>query len=267
MFWDIALAVLAAMAQVITGFLGWRVTVDGVQDQRKTLYEWLFVLASLIGVLAVGLAAYRGSSISHDLAELRSGQQTTNAGIQKIENTPPIVSVSPPIINIPAEQAFITATDAYPALLRLGNHIVINYWDTNLSPQVAARSVVHLGRIYVVKTEPTGIDNLPLVSESVQEKQYAEFLAEAKKGHNYPSGGLGPGQKALVSGIGPILDESLQNELQLGKKAIFKVDFTSGQMVVASIQMKSAFGYSQHHFNPATSHCGRYAASTMELQK
>src|SRR6266852_5998549 len=100
MFWDVALPVLAAIAQVLTGFLGWRVTVDGVREERKKVYEWLFALASLIGIVAVGVAAYRGSQISHDLADLKNEQMAANAGIQHIENTPPSVTVNPQI-NLP----------------------------------------------------------------------------------------------------------------------------------------------------------------------
>ena len=101
MFWDIALPVLAAFAQGLTGFLGWRVTVDGVQEERKKLYEWLFALASLIGIVSVGIAAYRGTQLSHDLADLKKGQQVTNAGIEHIESTtPPTVNVYPQI-NMP----------------------------------------------------------------------------------------------------------------------------------------------------------------------
>lgn len=94
MFWDVALAVLAATAQVVTGFLGWRVTVDGVRQDRKKIYELLFILASVIGIVAVGSAAYRGSRISGDLADLKAGQQ-------EIRNNPPVVNVPPPIVNLP----------------------------------------------------------------------------------------------------------------------------------------------------------------------
>ncbi|MGA7769749.1 MAG: hypothetical protein WCA27_26400, partial [Candidatus Sulfotelmatobacter sp.] len=100
MFWDVALAVLAATAQVVTGFLGWRVTVDGVREERKKIYELLFILASAIGIVAVGSAAYRGSQISRDLADLKQGQQ-------EIKNNPPIVNVPPPIINVPPQRVTI----------------------------------------------------------------------------------------------------------------------------------------------------------------
>jgi hypothetical protein len=104
MLWDIALPVLAAAAQGLTGFLGWRVTVDGVQPDRKKLYEWLFALATLAGIVSIGIAAYRGSQISRDLADLKNGQQATNIGLQAIQHNPPSVTVNPQI-NIPASPA------------------------------------------------------------------------------------------------------------------------------------------------------------------
>lgn len=35
MFWDITLATFAAAAQVLTAYLGWRVTVDGVRKKKQ----------------------------------------------------------------------------------------------------------------------------------------------------------------------------------------------------------------------------------------
>jgi len=103
MFWDIALPVLAAFAQGLTGFLGWRVTVDGVKQERRVLYEWLFALASIVGIVSVGIAAYRGSQISRDLAEIKSGQLTVNQGIQQMKSQPPQVTLNvpspPPVVN------------------------------------------------------------------------------------------------------------------------------------------------------------------------
>lgn len=107
MFWDIVLPVLAAIGQVLTGFLGWRVTVDGVRPERKKMYEWLFAVASIIGIAAVGIAAYRGASASGQLEtvtkkldEIEKGQHVTNSGIQQIRETPPVVNVQPPRVTV-----------------------------------------------------------------------------------------------------------------------------------------------------------------------
>jgi hypothetical protein len=110
------LPVLAAIAQGLTGFLGWRVTVDGVREERKKVYEWLFALASLIGIVAVGIAAYRGTQISHDLADLKQGQQKANIGIQHIESTPPSVTFNPQITipQTPARKEHTRVTFAPP---------------------------------------------------------------------------------------------------------------------------------------------------------
>jgi hypothetical protein len=93
MFWDITLPVLAAFAQGLTGLLGWRVTVDGVRQGRKKVYEWLFAIATLVGIISVGIAAYRGSQISSDLADLKAGQQKTNTSIQEIKSNPPVLKM------------------------------------------------------------------------------------------------------------------------------------------------------------------------------
>jgi hypothetical protein len=85
MFWDIALPVLAAVAQALTGYLGWRVAEDGVQPERKTLYEWMFIAATFVGIVSVGVAAYRGSQISGDLNDLKNGQNKVTVGLQDID--------------------------------------------------------------------------------------------------------------------------------------------------------------------------------------
>ncbi len=176
MFWDIALPTLAALAQVVTGFLGWRVTVDGVRQERKKLYERLFALSSMVGVLAVGIAAYRGSQISGDLSELKKGQQTANSGIQAIKNNPPIVNVTPPTVNVPAPpvpmQAASIALDhvtsghveavngiqtGRPIWLVQDQVIDVNLFFRNSGP-VIADCKKEWGRIYLVPSDPTVAD-------------------------------------------------------------------------------------------------------------
>jgi len=101
MFWDIVLAVVAFGSQAVTGYLGWRVTVDGPKPERRKLYEILFIGGIIVSGLAIGASAFRARGTSDDLAELKAGQRTANAGIEQIERTPPTVNVSPQI-NIPS---------------------------------------------------------------------------------------------------------------------------------------------------------------------
>jgi hypothetical protein len=61
---DILLAVLASLAQWITSYLGWRVTVDGVRPERRKLYEALFILGGIVGTIAIGLTAYRTNAVA-----------------------------------------------------------------------------------------------------------------------------------------------------------------------------------------------------------
>jgi hypothetical protein len=66
---DVVIAVVAAATQATTGFLGWRVTVSGVpQDaRRKRIYECIFIIAAVVGVLAAGLAAHRSTNLIGEL--------------------------------------------------------------------------------------------------------------------------------------------------------------------------------------------------------
>lgn len=99
MAFDITLALLAFASQFITAYLGWRVTMDGVRQDRKKLYEFLFIMGGVIGALSIGFATYRATGIAHDLAELKTGQKTANQGIAQIaQNTAqlPVINGSRP---------------------------------------------------------------------------------------------------------------------------------------------------------------------------
>lgn len=66
---DVVIAVVATLTQATTGILGWRVTMSGVPtDQvRKRIYEWIFIGASAVGVIAAGLAAHRSTNLVGEL--------------------------------------------------------------------------------------------------------------------------------------------------------------------------------------------------------
>src|SRR2546427_9630633 len=65
MFWDIAISVLAAICQLLTVWLGLRITMNPIDPKdpklrkKRILYEGSFVLVGVLGVIFVGLAAYR----------------------------------------------------------------------------------------------------------------------------------------------------------------------------------------------------------------
>lgn len=65
MFWDIVIAVFAALMQGTAAFLGWYVTInplipgDPKYGRKKRIYTRLFVFVGLVGVFLVGFAAYR----------------------------------------------------------------------------------------------------------------------------------------------------------------------------------------------------------------
>ena len=83
---DIVLAVLAFVTQFLTAYLGWRITVDGVRENRKKLYESLFVIGGLIGAISIGIAAFRTNGIARDLTQIKINT-----------SQPPIVNVQSPV--------------------------------------------------------------------------------------------------------------------------------------------------------------------------
>jgi hypothetical protein len=223
MFWDITLPVLAAVAQVITGFLGWRVTVDGVRQERKRLYEVLFVIASLVGVVSVGIASYRGSQISSDLAALKLVQQQTQTGVQDIRSHPPVVNVAPPIVNIP------------PAPSRPRHAIVAWDYPTHpLQPQPGPflpfskdeqprlnMGFSNVGDFALISTKEQGALLLvPYTND--QSEVYKKNIKAVLSIETYPSGTLVPHDQVhkYHTFIGPKLSDQDVIDLNLGAKML-----------------------------------------------
>jgi hypothetical protein len=169
MIWDIILALVAFASQFLTAYIGWRVTVDGVKPERKRLYEALFALGGFVGALAIIISTYRAGEISHDLAELKQGQQTVKAGIQHIETNPPTVVVSPPVVHVspssaPTPAAQVNLLNFESALSSTQNNVTVrpllavghlveeNFYFGN-SGSAEADKVWGYGRIYIVSTE------------------------------------------------------------------------------------------------------------------
>jgi uncharacterized coiled-coil protein SlyX len=86
---DICLAIIAAVTQFLTGYLGWRVTIDPLTpaDARKKItYRRIFVFAGLLGVLAVIGGVYRANK-EEDNHNQRIGDLNTTIGNQSQEIT------------------------------------------------------------------------------------------------------------------------------------------------------------------------------------
>ncbi len=114
LFFDISLVAIAALAQGITGYLGWRVTMDGADfnSAKRKKYEFLFAACAILGVLATVGAAYRGGSIGKDLEEIKRSQQSQGKELKAIEKNqkhPPNVTMTvPPAPPQPKRRAIVT---------------------------------------------------------------------------------------------------------------------------------------------------------------
>jgi hypothetical protein len=62
MVWNIVIAVCAGVAQFINAWLGWRVTSMGnpLTKRQRRIYDISFVAVGLVGLVFIGLSAYRG---------------------------------------------------------------------------------------------------------------------------------------------------------------------------------------------------------------
>jgi hypothetical protein len=136
MVFDIILALSAFASQFITAYLGWRVTMDGVRQSRKKLYESLFIIGGAIGAISIALATYRVTGIAHDLDELKAGQRTANRGIAQIEQH----TAQPPIINVPAVRS-TSAPRISTGFLQLGP---VQFLQPQLAPDSPLSMNVYL---------------------------------------------------------------------------------------------------------------------------
>ena len=61
MAFNIALAALAALSQLGNAFMGWKVTGKTLSSRQQKIYDALFIIIGVVGIVAVGLIAYRSS--------------------------------------------------------------------------------------------------------------------------------------------------------------------------------------------------------------
>jgi len=249
---DITLAVLAFLSQFLTAYLGWRVTVDGVQEKRKKLYELLFIIGGLVGALSIGLATYRASAVAGDLASIKAGQKQTNAGISQIQDAQAhqqavVVNVPPP----PKQKAVMalsrnTADDGIqiihdPQYPQFG-------WLVNVSCKnvgtITARRVVCVE--YTKRIPADG--GIP--TKQTLEQYWKDFSKKLAEAHPPQSVDLEPGRNSWGSVGLEMLD--VDPELNSGGKVIM----VAGAILYsdeAGAHKKEFCEWAQPPFNPANS--------------
>jgi hypothetical protein len=225
MFWDIAIVFGIGLSQLfVTIYAVW---VSVTENKLKTA-----AIIAAVGALGIVLTVYGAirsggtqQRLEADIAELKKGQQTANAGIQHIENIPPpapVVNVSPASVNFPAQEAFVTITERGLEAFKGSQHIMVNFTVANLSSAVPALSEYGYDDVYLVEAQPIGINNKEmLVSPAVEDKYYKSFVKAKAKLPIDSSKTIGPQQSSFASGLGPILDEETEKEIRDGNKAIF----------------------------------------------
>ena len=110
MFWDILIAAgIGAVQLVIT----WYAVHISVKENRVR-NAFIIGVVGFIGIALTIYGAIRSGTtqikLESDIAELKNGQKTTNAGIQHIEQTPPpspVINVNPPPAPAPTLRADI----------------------------------------------------------------------------------------------------------------------------------------------------------------
>lgn len=130
-----AFAIIAGLAQLITAWLGYRVSARPIpiEDRRRhKIYGSIFVIAGILGAATV---AYNGISLSKALSDIMGSEKKIGEDITHvIENTkqPPIINVPPPTVITKDAQAkrahlIVSKVEFSP----IGTNGYVNVWQKN----------------------------------------------------------------------------------------------------------------------------------------
>ncbi len=213
MLWDILIAAGIGFTQLVLTWYGVHVSVT--ENRIRNAF-----IIGIVGAAGIGLTIY---------GAIRSGtaQQALQTQLDRIQrNTErpqpaPVVNVNPPIVNFPAQEAFVTLIERNLFKFQIGQHIEVNFTSANLSQQVAARDEYGYSLVYVVDTSRIGFDKDAMVSPSIEDKQYSAFLTETSKIPINATRTYGPNQNDFSSAYGPILDAETLKAITNETKAIF----------------------------------------------
>src|SRR6266487_1827303 len=169
---DTVFAIIAGFAQLITAWLGYRVSARPIppEDKRRhRIYESIFVVAGVLGAVTV---VYNGISLSKALSNITGSQHKIAEGItQVIKNTsqPPVVNMPKlPPTNMARSKGFLQLE---PQLLEpkfaANGPLSLNLFFTNKGQESIA-GTYHYGAIRVVDDKESPIT------------VHSEFLKQAK---------------------------------------------------------------------------------------
>ena len=87
---DIAIAVVAFVAQCALVYVAWRATVepiDSADKARRGTYEAIIWISFSVGLITIVATGIRGGDVRGELEALKEGQDTANTGIGLIRET------------------------------------------------------------------------------------------------------------------------------------------------------------------------------------
>jgi hypothetical protein len=218
MLWDILIAAGIGIIQLV---LTWYAVHISVKEHR--LRNALMIgVVGLVGVVLTIYGAIRSGTtqqkLETDIAELKKGQQTTNAGIKQIESTPPSLQINiptaPPQPKPTAKVSLSRVWGIYPRppFLRANVKAQINLDFVNASGPVADDFRMG-GEIYILDqwTEATEKEKVKAFKES--------FDRKIKNSHGAPLVADG-NQIAWFTAEGPVLTQDDLTALTNGKKQL-----------------------------------------------
>jgi hypothetical protein len=196
MIWDIVIAVAAALCQLLTAILGFRITMnpldpkDPKQRKKRILYNVLFLSAGILGVFFVGLAAYR---MPRERAHLGFKTDTTYHGSS-------------------GTSSWASGTGERRAeFLLVNSPLAFNLWYTNLGPGVAL-NITNRSGLYIEPDQSSSSQSLALAQ--------FEKSVEPPKGAGIT---LAKGDSAFLTAHGAILSPEDYDNLVYGRRVEYLI--------------------------------------------
>lgn len=153
---------------------------------------------------------------------LLSQVQDRDNEIKSLKEKPAQIQVNmpPPVINIPAQMAYMSVADlgVVPTEYKIGGRWAINAACKNFSSSVIAENTSCVRGVRVVDTTLNSLKQ-PLVSEAVQEKTWKQFQKDASSLETWRRN-YGPGESYYNTVYSPIVDDKGDREFRSGSKTI-----------------------------------------------
>lgn len=209
-----------ATGGVITGVIAVVERLSGKTLPKKAygaIFIGVFLLAAFF--LAWQDEYHRANDFD---AQLRAKPSNPTILLNVPQQAPPQVNVNvpPPVVNIPAQMAYMTSTDVgiVAPNYKIGGNWAITQTIKNISTSSVAENAANIQGIRIADARPN-VYKQPIVTETTEEQIYRQFQkdisTETPQRRTY-----GPGETAFATVFSETIDDLLDKDFREGSKTI-----------------------------------------------